>query len=585
MTQLEGTAVADAGVSTPSPGEPVPSGGVDVDHARPPGVFEPRFSGVGLVFAGLFFAASLLPSLLPRDAAVQGLLSGMTLALGYGIGATVGAVWRWLGVPSPHGRARTMILRVLLGLAGLAIAASIWQYVGWQDAQRAHLGMPPIVVSDWFMLAGVALLVAAILVVVGRLVRALSRFVIHLFDRFLPRRLAIALGCTAVALLLAGVYTGVLVRGFWAATNAVFAPRNNIEKPGVTGPPASPERSGGPGSLVSWESLGREGRAFVSLGPTREQLQATSPDVPAKEPIRVFAGLRSADSVQQRADLVLAELIRTGAFDREVLVLATSTGSGFVDPGAIDPLEHLWHGNTAVASVQYSYLPSWLSLLADSENVQEEAQTLFRTVYQHLRTLPEDQRPQVYLYGLSLGSYGVQSVLTNIEMLNDPVDGALMTGPPFVNPLHQRLTADRDPGSPIWQPVYQDGRTVRFTANPPTLTDLPGPWGPTRVAYLQHDTDPVVWFSPTLAWRQPEWLAPGERGPNLSPEFVWRPLVTVWQVLFDLTSAGTVPWGHGHLYKPSENTHAWAAVSRPLGWTPAEVDGLATQMDQQILGG
>ena len=39
------------------------------------------------ILAGLFFAASVQPSLLPRAGYVQGIASGITLMIGYGLGA------------------------------------------------------------------------------------------------------------------------------------------------------------------------------------------------------------------------------------------------------------------------------------------------------------------------------------------------------------------------------------------------------------------------------------------------------------------------------------------------------------------
>ena len=52
---------------------------------------------------------------------------------------------------------------------------------------------------------------------------------------------------------------------------------------------------------------------------------------PAKQPIRVYASLASAQTEAERADLLLAEIDRTGALDRSVFALfsppvrATST--------------------------------------------------------------------------------------------------------------------------------------------------------------------------------------------------------------------------------------------------------------------
>ncbi len=550
---------------------------------RPPAprVFRRSFSHTGFVVGALFMAASLTPSLLPRSAALQGVVSGITLAIGYGVGAAGAALWHYLEVPVLRGRVRTVVLWSLLGVAAVAFGLQVWQFVGWQNDQRALMGMPPIGPGVWPVIVLVSAAVFALLLILGRSLRRLTSAVIGRFRRWLPARLATALGVTVVLLLIWLLFSGLLVRGFFAAANASFAPRNDINKAGVSAPPTSSLRTGGPGSLVTWQSLGREGRAFVVKGPTQADLQQASPDVPALEPIRVYAGLDSAPTPQARADLVLAELKRTGAFERKVLVLATTTGSGFIQPEGIDPLEYLWHGDTAVAGIQYSYLPSWLSLLADQDNTQAASGAVARTVHAYWQTLPEQSRPKLYLYGLSLGSFGAQSVLGSIELLNRPVDGALLVGPPFVNPLNQQLTERRDAGTPVWRPIYQQGRTVRFTVQQPTLLSLPGQgsqWGPVRVANLQHGSDPVVFFSPSQFFSRPEWLDE-PRAPDVSTRLTWYPLVTGWQTLFDLAGAGAVPWGYGHLYDASENLTSWAAVTQPPGWSQTQIADLGQQLD------
>src|SRR5262245_15912091 len=48
------------------------------------GRYGASFSYVGLAAASLFLAASVTPSLLPRNVVVQGVLSGFALAVGYG---------------------------------------------------------------------------------------------------------------------------------------------------------------------------------------------------------------------------------------------------------------------------------------------------------------------------------------------------------------------------------------------------------------------------------------------------------------------------------------------------------------------
>ncbi len=55
----------------------------------------------GMLIGGLFLAASLTPSLIPRDYIMQGALAGVSLALGYGIGTRIDALWRYLELPVP----------------------------------------------------------------------------------------------------------------------------------------------------------------------------------------------------------------------------------------------------------------------------------------------------------------------------------------------------------------------------------------------------------------------------------------------------------------------------------------------------
>src|SRR4030095_7932846 len=135
-------------------------------------------------------------------------------------------------------------------------------------------------------------------------------------------------------------------------------------------PTNDPLRSGGPGSLVSWASLGNQGRTFVAGGPSMDELRQFG-GTGAAHPIRVYAGLDSAPTSRERAALAVRELQRTGAFSRRVLCVITTTGTGWVDPLAVEPLEYLYNGDTAMVGLQYSYLPSWLSFLVDKERAHE----------------------------------------------------------------------------------------------------------------------------------------------------------------------------------------------------------------------
>ena len=225
------------------------------------------------------------------------------------------------------------------------------------------------------------------------------------------------------------------------------------------------------------------------------------------------------------------------------------------------------NGDTAVAGVQYSYLPSWISLLADQSKVKDTSSIVFTKVYDYWKTLPEDSRPEFYLYGLSLGSFGVENIINSVELVNEPINWALLAGPPFVNELHSALEAKRDEGSPAWQPIVNDGTTVRFMASEDALNKPTGTWGPTKIVYLKHATDPVVWFSQNLLFTEPDWLKQGQRGPGIVEDFVYVPIVTLWQMGADLPAAGSVKDGYGHNYSASENVDVWGALTMPANWS------------------
>lgn len=529
------------------------------------------FSSVGLLVATLFFAASLTPSLNPRGFAVQGILSGFCLAIGYGVGVFALWLWTYLELPRPAARqARTIKIAATALCCAIALTF-LWRASGWQNSIRELMGMEPVDSAQPLRVGSIALVAFMAALMLARLFRLTFQSIAGALRPFIPRRVALVIGIAVATVLFGGIVNGVLLRYALHVADSSYQQLDALLEDNIR-QPTDPSKTGSAASLLDWEHLGRMGRAFVSSGPTRQDIQSFLGRT-ALEPVRVYAGLRSADAPETRARLALDELKRVGAFDRAVLVIVTPTGTGWVDPSGIDTLEYLEGGDIASVAIQYSYLPSWLSLMVEPGYGGEAARALFKEVYGYWTTLPKNHRPRLYLYGLSLGA--MNSELSNelFEVLADPYQGALWSGPPYSSRIWRSITTDRNPGSPAWLPRFRDGSYVRFTNQTDALDIKGAQWGPMRIVYLQYASDAITFFEPRSLYRAPAWMS-APRGPDVSADLRWYPIVTFLQLAVDMAGAATMPMGHGHVYAPEHYIDAWMAVTDVQGWSAEDVDRL-----------
>ena len=275
----------------------------------------------------------------------------------------------------------------------------------------------------------------------------------------------------------------------------------------------------------------------------------------------MYVGVESAPTAEERAALAVKELDRTDAWSREVLVVMGTTGTGWIEPQSADSLEYLWNGDSAEVTIQYSYLPSWISFLVDKQRAEDAGQALFEAVHERWAQLPEGERPRLLAYGLSLGSFAQQAAFPNAGSVTEQTNGAVFVGTPNDTTLWRGVEAGRDAGSPQWQPIVGQGQTVRYAASPEDYAKPPGPWNEPRLLYLQHASDPVVWWYWSILWSRPDWLAE-PRGPDVNTASVWFPYVSFWQVTVDQFHGTGVPNGHGHNYG-NMMASAWAQLGRP----------------------
>jgi uncharacterized membrane protein len=530
----------------------------------------PSFGGIAVGL--LFWWQSLVPTLMPRtwvaQAAVSAVCAGIGIVLGTAAGRLVHLVLERTG-RQPAAPTRTLAWRGLAVAGAIVVVAGAVVWPRWQDEQRELVELGPIGAAAAIPMVLVAAVLLVVLTVLGRIgwrgILATDR----LTSRLLPRPGAAVLTVLVVVLVGRFVATDVLFDRFEGRVRSAFGAVDDSTEDGVE-QPVSRAVSGGAGSLVDWDDLGRQGRTFVAEATTTADLEAFH-DGAVEEPVRVYVGLRSADDAEARAALAVAELERTGGFERSVLAVTTVTGTGWVDPDAAVALEQLHAGDTAMVAMQYSYLPSWISTLVDADVATEAGSALFDAVHEHWAALPEATRPKLVVFGQSLGSFGGEAPFAGVDARSSVAnlvartDGALFTGPTNGNLIWSQIIRARDPGSPVWRPVFDGGTSVRFSNQPEDLLDDDPSWEAPRILYVQHPSDPVTFWSADSLWSAPEWTD-DPTGYDVPDRVRWFPIVTGVQGVADLAAGFGAPPGFGHDYRLAF-VASWAAIAPPDGWT------------------
>jgi uncharacterized membrane protein len=210
----------------------------------------------GVAVALLFWWWSLDPSMLPRSWYAQGAVSGLSAAIGYLLGTLagygVGALLRRLGrEPTPTVRRRAWLVLGIVGAVVVVAGLALWP--GWQNQQRALVGMEHLPATALGPMVALTLLLFGLLLLVGH--------VIALFDRLLARRLPRTAAHALTAAVFVVVTRDVVVDGF-----------------------------------LDWAN-----RSFGAGATTPAQLRAFhGPAAEVKQPIRVYAGCARPDRPTSR---------------------------------------------------------------------------------------------------------------------------------------------------------------------------------------------------------------------------------------------------------------------------------------------
>lgn len=522
---------------------------------------------IGVVGALVMYGVSVSPSLLARSWQWHAVASGVLSAVGYIVGLTIQRFYALvvprLGVEITAPQSVSIAFRAVL-LLGFFLWFLRWLLQSYRERKRANhlVGMRGETLGEYLLGTVCAFILMLALLGVAWGLQWIGRAIVSVLSQWMHMVFALALSLLILVVIVYALTSQVLLKlGINFFTRHARKMNNRTAK-GIVQPQV-PERSGSPHSCSSWRAVGGQGRVFLGRGPSRADIEAVT-GCSAMEPIRVYAGMpEEGQSLQNAADLVVEELHRTGAFDRAVILIATSTGSGWVDEWQVQPLEYLTRGNCATASMQYSFVPSSINFLTDLDVSEEAAVILFETIRRAVDEIPEDRRPALFVCGESLGAYASQHVFSGIVDVLSRTDGALWVGTPAFTPMHAELTAIRHRGSPEVAPVVANGRHVRFVNVPENLwADVYGrelgDWNYPRIVYAQHPSDPVVWWNSELVWHKPDWISEKVDG-DVSPHMQYTRGATYIQVLVDMPVAGTAPGGHGHTYH-EELIPLWEAI-------------------------
>jgi uncharacterized membrane protein len=347
----------------------------------------------------------------------------------------------------------------------------------------------------------------------------------------------------------AGLWAGAAAATYSAGVAYVGRANEKLE-PGYATPPTSPLVSGGPDSLLPFADLGQQGRRFVTDVVTPELIEPVMGEPALAHPIRTYVGFNSEPLYQTgRAELALAELDRTGAFDRSVLLLISPTGTGWVDHTLIEAAEFLTRGDIATCCIQYARYPSFLSVQKVALG-RGQFRLLLWGVTQRLAGLPPERRPRVLVFGESMGAWTSSDVVMfqGIHGFDHyGIDRALWVGLPW---LAKWSRSGMTRGSSTLVP---EG-TVRVFDHHDQLKELTDEQrARLRAVVLSHDNDPIAVLGPDLIVQRPPWLADSQRGRGVPEQMRWRPLDTFLQTGMDAMNAMLTTPGEfasfGHDYR------------------------------------
>jgi uncharacterized membrane protein len=237
-----------------------------------------------------------------------------------------------------------------------------------------------------------------------------------------------------------------------------------------------------------------------------------------QQPVRVYAGLGTGENPEQRVQFAIDRMHELGAFDKSRIVIAQPSGSGFVNQVPIQTAEMLADGDVATVALQYGDSRSFSvdSIMARNVAIEQHRQ-LIEAVHAEIDKLPVDQRPDLYLYGESLGGWTAQDAITK-----NGVDDFDKLG-------IKRALWVGTPGLSHWSERVPQENAIRVTGL--TAADVEDQ---ERVLEFKNSDDAVTKLDPRSIYSRPDWMRGDDR---VTPDQAWIPGITFLQGGLDTYNA------------------------------------------------
>ncbi len=345
-----------------------------------------------------------------------------------------------------------------------------------------------------------------------------------------------------------GLWSSAAVGAYFAGVTKIGQANEKME-PGYSTPPTNENVSGSPQSLSNFEDLGLQGRRYVTDIIDKYQIKKVTGKTAKNSPVRVYIGYNSDEKYSSaRAEAAINELIRTNAFKRKYLLLVSPTGTGWIDQTMIESAELLSGGDIATCVVQYAKYPSFLSLQKVVDG-RRQFRRLLWSIKMHLSQMPESKKPEVIVFGESLGAWSSSDTVmyTGIDGFDYyGISRALWVGMPGLSRWGKIERGETDVNVPKG--------TIGVFDNPNQFDRLTrSQKDKLRAIILNHDNDPIAQLRPNLLIKKPKWLNGNNRGRGVPTKMEWSPIITFFQIAIDAANAMRVTPGefrsHGHDYR------------------------------------